>query len=190
MQLQFKRFWILCVALLFFFAPPSLWSISDIERVTLRLTIRPTLMLRVVPTGSRGGSDLDLGTFYPGDYGKSPNINDFRSVILSVTSNLGMRYQVFQEASGPLQTDDGQTIPEGSFRVFTIGGSQTKGRTLHPEVAIPVTQEPLLLFTSDEEGTSDFFTCGYILDPDQERLPTDQPAGIYTTTLTYTVSVL
>lgn len=171
-------------------ATPSLYSATDVERITVRLSIRPTLMLRVVPTGSRGGSDLDLGTFYPGEYWKSNNINDFRSVILAVTSNLGFRYQIFQEASGPLQTDDGVAIPEGSFRVFTIGGSATKGRTLHPEIPVPVTQEPIVLFTSDELGTSDFFTAGYILDPDQQRLPADQPAGVYTTTITYTVAVI
>lgn len=169
---------------------PTLRGAQDIERIHVRLSIRPTLMLRVVPTGSRGGSDLDLGTFYPGEYWKSPNINDFRSVILAVTSNLGFRYQIFQEASGPLQSDDGQTIPEGAFRVFTIGGSATKGRTLHPEIPVPVTQEPIVLFTSDEQGTSDFFTAGYILDPLQGRLPQDQAAGIYSTTITYTVAVL
>lgn len=173
-----------------FFFPPSLWPAQDVERIQVRLTIRPTLMLRVVPTGSRGGSDLDLGTFYPGDYGKSPSINDFRAIILAVTTNLGFRYQIFQEASGPLQTDDGHTIPVKSFQVFTIGGSQTKGRTLHPEIPTPVTETPIVLFTSDEQGSSDFFTAGYILDPDQGRLPADQAAGVYTTTITYTVAVL
>lgn len=176
---------------LVFALPVNLWSATDIERIHVRLTIRPTLVLRVVPTGSRGGSDLDMGTFYPGERWKSElGINDFRSVILSVTSNLGMRYQIFQESSGPLQTDDGQTIPIDSFRVFTIGGSSSTGRTLHPEVSVPVTQEPLLLFTSDEEGTSDFFTAGYVLDPLESPLPADQAAGQYTTTITYTVAVL
>jgi len=93
---------------LFLGTPPALWSATDIERIHVRLTIRPTLMLRVVQTGSRGGSDVDLGTFYPGERWKSTlGINDFRSLILAVTSNLGMRYQIFQESSGPLQTDDG-----------------------------------------------------------------------------------
>lgn len=165
---------------------------TSVERIDVRLTIRPTLTLRVVPTGSRGGSDIDLGTFYPGERWKNTlGINDFRGVILAVTSNLGLRYQIFQESSGPLQTDDGTTIPEKSFRVFTIGGSSSStGRTLHPEVSQPITQEPLLLFTSDEAGTSDFFTAGYILDPTEAPLPADQPAGTYTTTITYTVAVI
>lgn len=176
---------------LFLVTPPALWSATDIERIHVRLTIRPTLMLRVVQTGSRGGSDVDLGTFYPGERWKSTlGINDFRSLILAVTSNLGMRYQIFQESSGPLQTDDGHTIPIESFRVFTIGGSSTTGRTLHPEISVAITEEPILLFTSDEFGSSDFFTAGYILDPDKAPLPATQAAGAYTTTLTFTVAVL
>lgn len=169
---------------------PSIWSAQDVERIFVRLNIRPTLSLRVVQTGSRGGADIDLGTFYPGEYWKSSNINDFRSLIVAVTTNLGFRYQVFEEASGPLQTDDGHAIPETAFRVFTIGGSQTKGRTLQVEIPIPVTQAPTLLFTSDEQGSSDFFSVNYILDPNQGRLPQDQAAGMYTTTITYTVAVL
>jgi len=176
---------------LLFVTPSTLWSATDIERIHVRLTIRPTLMLRVVPVGSRGGSDLDLGTFYPGEKWKNTlGINDFRSLILAVTSNLGMRYQIFQETSGPLQTDDGHIIPIKSFRVFTIGGSSTTGRTLHPEISVPVTEEPILLFTSDEMGSSDFFTAGYILDPEQAPLLATQAAGTYTTTITYTVAVL
>lgn len=190
--MSWKKLFIAVLSLnIFFSSIPTLFAATDVERIAVRLTIRPTLMLRVVPTGSRGGSDLDLGTFYPGERWKNTlGINDFRGVILAVTSNLGMRYQLFQESSGPLQTDDGQTIPVESFRVFTIGGSQSKGRTLHPEVSQPVTQEPLLLFTSDEDGTSDFFTAGYIVDPIEAPLPADQPAGTYTTTITYTVAVL
>lgn len=190
--MSWKKFFLVVLTLhLGMGLPTTLWGAEDVERITVRLTIRPTLMLRVVPTGSRGGSDLDLGTFYPGERWKNTlGLNDFRGLILAVTSNLGMRYQIFQEASGPLQTDDGQTIPYKSFRVFTIGGSASQGRTLHPEISVPVTEEPIVLFTSDELGTSDFFTAGYILDPQEAPLKANQPAGTYTTTITYTVAVL
>ncbi len=190
--MSWKKLFIAVLTLtVLFTAKPTLFAATDVERLDVRITIRPTLMLRVVPTGSRGGSDIDLGTFYPGERWKNElGINDFRGVILAVTSNLGMRYQIFQESSGPLQTDGGEIISEKSFRVFTIGGSQSEGRTLHPEVSVPVTQEPLLLFTSDEAGTSDFFTAGYIVDPIEAPLPATQPAGTYTTTITYTVAVI
>lgn len=190
--MSWKKYFIAILSLSLFLSVSSpLFAATDVERIHVRLRILPILTLRVVPTGSRGGSDLDLGTFYPGERWKNTlGINDFRGVILAVTTNLGMRYQIFQESSGPLQTDDGLTIPQESFRVFTIGGSASKGRTLHPEVSQPITQEPLLLFTSDEAGTSDFFTAGYIIDPTEAPLPADQAAGVYTTTITYTVAVL
>jgi hypothetical protein len=101
-------------------------------------------------------------------------------------TNLRRRYQIVQEAFSPLRNDKGNEIPQDRFTCVTYGytGNKTKGE-LGAKEPTPVAQNPLVLFVSDNDGNGDYFTVGYDVVPLKE-----QPAGEYSTVLTFTATLL
>lgn len=156
----------------------SLGTFSASETIRVTATIAPVFNLSVEVVG--GKDLLDFGTVRQGE---SPLRQE---LVISMRSNLRRPYQIVQESFGPMQNDQGDVIPEDKFTCVTYGmtGNKTKGALGAKEPTF-VTEKPLLLFVSDEEGKSDYFTVGYTVTP----LP-DQRAGEYKTVLIFTATLL
>lgn len=156
----------------------SLGTFSAAETVHFKATISPLFNLSVEVLG--GGDALDFGTVGEGE--TPPR----KELVIVMKSNLRRPYQIAQEAFGPLQNERGVVIPYDRFTCVTYGftGLKTKGE-LGAKQPTSVTEEPLILFVSDEEGTGDYFTVGYDVVPES-----NQPYGVYTTVLTYTATLL
>lgn len=156
----------------------NLGTFTSSETIRVTATIAPVFNLSVEVVG--GKDLLDFGSVRQGE---SPSRQE---LVISMRSNLRRPYQIVQESFGPLQNEQGDVIPEAKFTCVTYGmtGMKTKG-TLGAKEPTPVTEKPLLLFVSDEEGKGDYFTVGYTVTP----LP-DQRAGEYKTVLIFTATLL
>lgn len=156
----------------------SLGTFSASETIRVTATIAPLFDLSVEVVG--GGEALDFGVVRQGE---SPARQE---LVIAMRSNLRRPYQIVQEVFGPLQNEQGDTIPSEKFTCVTYGmtGMKTKGN-LGAKKPIPVTEKPLVLFVSDEQGKGDYFTVGYQVTP----LP-DQKAGEYKTVLIFTATLL
>lgn len=156
----------------------SLGTFSAAETIRVTATIATMFDLSVEVVG--GGLALDFGAVRQGE---SPSRQE---LVVAMRTNLRRPYQIVQEAFGPLMNEHGDTIPQEKFTCMTYGmtGMKTKG-DLGAREPVPVTEKPLLLFVSDEEGRGDYFTVGYNVAP-----PPDQPYGEYTTVLTFTATLL
>lgn len=156
----------------------SLGTFSAAETIRVTATIASLFDLSVEVVG--GGDALDFGAV---GIGENP---PRKELVLGMRSNLRRRYQIIQEAFGPLKNDKGDEIPQDRFTCVTYGytGNKTKGE-LGAKEPTAVTEKPLILFLSDFEGNGDYFTVGYDAIPLKE-----QPAGEYSTVLTFTATLL
>ena len=156
----------------------SLGTFSSAETIRVTATIATMFNLSVEVIG--GGLALDFGSVKQGE---SPARQE---LVVAMRTNLRRPYQIVQEAFGPLTNEHGNTIPEDKFTCLTYGatGMKTKGE-LGAREPVPVTEKPMVLFVSDEEGRGDYFTVGYNVTP-----APDQPSGEYTTVLIFTATLL
>lgn len=156
----------------------ALGTFSAAETIRVTATIAPLFNLSVEVVG--GGQSLNFGTVREGE---SPSRKE---LVVALRSNIRRPYQIVQEAFGPLENDRGDIVPRDHFTCVTYGvtGNKTKG-DLGAKYAISVTEKPIVLFVSDEEGNGDYFTVGYDVTP----LP-NQPYGEYKTVLTFTATLL
>lgn len=156
----------------------GLGTFSSAETIRVTATIAPLFKLSVEVVG--GGMALDFGSVRQGE---SP---PRKELVVGMRCNLRRPYQITQEAFGPLQNDQGDTIPYDRFTCVTYGvtGNKTKGQ-LGAKQPTPVTEKPFLLFVSDEDGRGDFFTVGYNVTP-----PPEQRYGEYKTVLIFTATLI
>lgn len=156
----------------------SLGTFSAAETLRVTATIASLFDLSVEVVG--GGDALDFGAV---GIGENP---PRKELVVGMKTNLRRRYQIIQESFGPLKNDKGDEIPQDRFTCVTYGytGNRTKGE-LGAKEPIAVGEKPLILFLSDFEGNGDFFTVGYDVVPLKE-----QPAGQYSTVLTFTATLL
>ena len=147
---------------------------------TIRVTAKIATLFKLSVEVVGGGSELDFGSVRQGE---SP---PRKELVVGMRCNLRRPYQITQEAFGPLQNERGDVIPLERFTCVTYGatGNKTKGQ-LGAKQPTPVTDKPLILFVSDEEGRGDYFTVGYNVAP-----PPDQHYGEYTTVLTFTATLI
>lgn len=156
----------------------SLGTFSAAETIRVTATIAPVFSLTVEVVG--GGDALDFGVV---GHGESP---PRKELVIGMRTNLKRPFQIMQESFGPLTNEAGDMIPEDRFTCVTYGFTGNKTACeLGAKVPTPITEEPLVLFISDEKGSQDYFTVGYDVAP-----PQGQKYGEYKTVLTYTATLL
>ena len=98
-------------------------------------------------------------------------------VTLSVTSDLGVQYQITQTVYQPLTNEMGDTIPQGSFIAFSP--SSVLG-TLKTQNETPVGMGQVPIYTSNAAGSTDSFILVFNV-----RVPEGQSGGVYHTRITF-----
>ncbi len=101
---------------------------------------------------------------------------------IEVKSNTGERYQVTQIMTSALENAEGNKIV-AEYLKFKTASLKTNGAVVSQPT--PVTAAPQVIFTSDEQGSSDTISVEYTL-----VVPPSQAPGDYSALLTYTVSSL
>ena len=122
--------------------------------------VKAEFSLSVVPY--EGGYDLRFGKIFQGKVNKE--------VIVKITSTtLGKRYRLIQVLLEPLTNSEGRRIPQNSFSVYGIRGTNRYGTLLERE--IPVSLGRTIIYTSDPQGNSDSFNLVYSLKVTPEQAP-------------------
>lgn len=114
-----------------------------------------------------GGNDLRFGKVS----GITKPVS--KELILSITSDLGKRYQVVQMLLDPLTNDQGVVLPTANFAVYGLRGSNSFG-TLSAENESVVTLNRNIVYTSNTSGSNDSFKLVYLIKP-----PLTVPSGNY-----------
>lgn len=108
-----------------------------------------------------GGYDLRYDKITP----VSGRVN--RELTVTITSDITKQYRLIQMLLLPLSTLEGSRIPQNSFVVYGIRGTNKYG-TLNVEEEVPVMLNRQVLYTSNQSGDSDSFTLVYGLLPSQD----------------------
>ena len=134
-------------------------------------------------TSVQGGASLevDFGTARGmGPEGETATEAVVRQTRLSVSSDSGRPYRVFQRVNGPWIGPGGFEIPLSAVR-FSISETQTGGSNRFPGPS-PLSLGEQEIFLSDGSGSSENLVITYLL-----QLPPGQRAGSYRTTVSYQV---
>ena len=124
----------------------------------------------------RGGQGIRFEAAKPGSLLRNEEMT------LTVTSDRGAQYRIYQTVYQPLTNEFGNTIPQGALIAFSP--SNPLG-TLRTQLETPVTMGQMPLYTSNSSGDSDSFTLVYNV-----RVPEDQPGGVYHTNITFTAELV
>lgn len=104
-----------------------------------------------------------------------------KEVVVDITSDIGKQYRLIQVLQEPLTNEQGVSIPQGSFMVYAVRGSNKYG-TVSVETDTPVFLGRTVIYTSNTSGLSDSFILVYGLLP-----PPDQEPGSYRGRLQFTL---
>ena len=126
-------------------------------------------------TPYEGGYDLRYGKV---DATKG-RIN--KELIVDINTDINNQYRLIQVLQEPLTNTQGVRIPQDSFLVYAIRGSNKYG-TLSAEAESPVFMGRMIIYTSNQQGTSDSFNLVYSL-----IIPADQEPGSYRGQLRFTL---
>jgi len=118
-------------------------------------------------TPYEGGYDLRFGRL---DTQSEKVIKEF---IITVTTDIGKQYRVYQRLDKMLATPDGVEVERNKFKMYTLTNSNSKG-TLEWIEETPVMSADTVLYTSNTAGEGDTFKIVYTLEPS-----TNQVAGSY-----------
>jgi len=122
-----------------------------------------------------GGFDLRFGKVSV----ISPETN--KELVVSITSDIGKQYRIYQSILEPLNNSQGVTIPYNNFYIYGLRGTNKFG-TLSVEEQAPVSMSRSIIYTSNASGESDNFTLVYVL-----KGPFDVPAGQYRGRISFTI---
>lgn len=145
----------------------SLTAFSTPAFATFELNIQPFT----------GGQDIRFEPAGPGGVLRN------EEVTFNIYSDQNAQYRLIQQMYQPLTNETGQTIPQGSFVMFSPSSS-TLG-LLRTQLETPVSMGQQPIYNSNATGQSDNFVLVYNV-----RVPDHQPSGIYRTRLTYTLELL
>jgi hypothetical protein len=104
-----------------------------------------------------------------------------QEVNFEIKSNIGKAYQVTQVMNSPLTSREGATLPKENF-TLREASLETKGKIKYQEKK-NIEEGQMVLFTSDEKGSTDKFKVIYEL-----AAPRDVHPGDYHTNFSYSVS--
>ncbi|MDD5259499.1 MAG: hypothetical protein PHD29_05985 [bacterium] len=107
-----------------------------------------------------------------------------KAVSISITSDVKQQYQLVQTMTRPLTNSQGVALAERSLSAYAIRDGNVPG-TLNAEHEFSVTTDRVVIYTSDQSGTSASFTLVYVLKNSDIILP-----GSYQGTLVFTVESL
>lgn len=136
--------------------------------MALNVLIQPcfaAFSLSVTPY--EGGYDLRFGTL---DTQSEKVVKEFT---ISITTDIGKQYRVYQRLDKALATPDGVEIDRNQFKMYTLTNSNSRG-TLEWIEENPVMSSDTVLYTSNTTGEGDSFKIEYTLDPS-----VNQVAGSY-----------
>jgi hypothetical protein len=139
------------------------------------------------------------GTFDPpGPLGPQPrSLNSTRAFQVFFGINAQERPFTIRQTAGPLESG-GNTIPNGAFIVTPLAGVGGGPTPLPAGITVGTQQSAVgtnLVLFSSSGGPSDTMAATYGISDDpsagaSEAIPLDQPAGSYTTTVTFTATVI
>lgn len=137
--------------------------------------------LRVTPVQGGAALEVDFGTARSlGPEGEPETEAVIRQVKLTVSSDSGRPYQVFQRVNGSWIGPDGKEIPLEAIR-FSLSETRTSGSNRFPGPT-PLSLGEQEIFLSDSSGSPDELLLTYAV-----KLPVGQRAGAYRTTVSYRV---
>lgn len=158
-----------------------LWAGAAIVALMAPDPVRAEVTLQVTSVQGGASLEVDFGTARSlgseGELGPEPVI---RQVRLSVSSDSGRPYRVFQRVNGPWSGSNGMEIPFSAIR-FSISETQTGGSNRFPGPA-PLSLGEQEIFLSDASGSPENLVVTYLA-----QMPPGQRAGIYRTTVSYQV---
>jgi len=103
-----------------------------------------------------------------------------QTLTFQIQTNVGTRYEVFQELASLLTTPEGRQLPEGALVCTGSGADRGQLSALQPMAVVPGRQ---LLYQSDAAGTPAEFSLSCSV-----RIPADAAAGFYQSRLLFTVT--
>ena len=104
-----------------------------------------------------------------------------KELVVDITSDIGKQYRLIQVLQEPLTTDQGVSIPQGSFVVYAVRGTNKYG-SVSVETDTPVFFGRTIIYTSNASGLSDSLILVYGL-----TLPPNQGPGSYRGRLQFTL---
>jgi len=105
-----------------------------------------------------GGYDLRFGQL------DTKSSKAVKELTITVTTDIGKQYRVYQRLDKSLATADGTEIARNQFKMYTLTGSNSKG-TLEWIEEMPVMSSDTVLYTSNTAGEGDTFRVVYTLEP-------------------------
>ena len=156
--------------------PTTLLAASKTATIRSQAHINDMLELTI---SSSGASELRFGNIR-----SSPNSikTEPITIVVSVISNTGQRYQVSQLLNGALENAQGDRILPEHLQFTTASENLTGTVISDPTGLIP---GPQTIFISNSAGSSETIRAQYTLSP-----PPYQAPGNYSALLTYTASAL
>jgi len=133
-------------------------------------------LFQMTSTPRRGGHNIRFEAAQPGGILRN------EEVTVAVVSDLSAQYRIYQTVFQPLTNEFGDTIPQGSFIMFSP--SNPLG-TLRTQLETPVTMGQNQIYVSNAAGESDEFVLVYNV-----HIPENQPGGIYRTQLQLTAELV
>jgi len=140
-------FSLILVFAVFFLSTRESWS-------AFRLTLTPF----------EGGYDLRFGRISVGDP------KEVKELTITVTTDIGKQYRIFQRVDAPLTTADRYDIDRNQFKMYTLLNSNNRG-TLERLEEFPVRYSDTLLYTSNPAGEGDSFKVVYTIEPFASQAP-------------------
>ena len=123
-------------------------------------------------TPRRGGQGIRFEAAKPGSLIRN------EEVTVSVTSDRGAQYRIYETVYQPLTNESGNTLPQGALIAFSPSNPLGSLRT---QLETPVTMGQVPIFTSNSAGDSDNFVLAF-----NAKIPENQAGGVYHTTITFT----
>lgn len=163
--------------LAFLLTDPALQAATSTVTVNMQAEVPVSIQLSVSPEGQ---SELKFGNIQP--VASQVTQAGPVTVAVKVDTNSGQKYQVTQTANGALQNADGDTISAESLKFMSsaLNAGVTTVSSLTPVSGLNQT-----IYVSNELGEGDTISADYTL-----TVPPNQPAGDYSTLLTYTASTI
>jgi hypothetical protein len=145
--------------------------------VNMQAEVPVSIQLSVSPQGQ---SELRFGNIQP----SLLETTEAGPIIVSVQvqTNAGQKYQVTQAVSGSLQNSNGDTISSNNLQYKSTA---LKSGSTAVASYTGVTGPSQTVYISNDQGDEDTISAEYKL-----TVPASQPAGDYSTLLTYTASTI
>ncbi|MCK9603387.1 MAG: hypothetical protein M0R66_03425 [Candidatus Omnitrophica bacterium] len=83
-----------------------------------------------------------------------------KEIVVDITSDINKQYRLIQVLQEPLTNEQGTRIPENSFTIYALHGTNKYG-TITTESDTPVFLGRSIIYTSNQQGLSDSFTLVY-----------------------------